>query len=379
MTMRTPTRIASALLVAAALAGYAMAASAAPRGADCPLAREPYSTRSPLIDLRLDPNAKAVLDRDAPDLVSALTAGHGGGDLPPGFAAIITPAWLLQMRPDSAGLATKLDVELAKIAITAPAMRARCARYDSVRPQLPAKIQRPAILVFDKITGFRDSASVDAAAAALKAIAQRHGWTLVSSDNGAVFNAQDLARFDAVVWNNISGDALTLPQRAAFRTWLEHGGGFAGMHGSGGDPVYFWDWYADTLVGARFIGHPMSPQFQSARVVVDDLHDPLTADLGPDWTMTEEWYSFAASPRAKGVHVLAHLDEDSYSPVGFGGQNLRMGDHPIAWTRCIGAGRSFYSAIGHRPESYTEPHSLELLDRGIAWAAGQGATHCPTI
>jgi len=123
----------------------------------------------------------------------------------------------------------------------------------------------------------------------------------------------------------------------------------------------------------------MSPQFQSARVVVDDLHDPLTADLGPDWTMTEEWYSFAASPRAKGVHVLAHLDEDSYSPVGFGGQNLRMGDHPIAWTRCIGAGRSFYSAIGHRPESYTEPHSLELLDRGIAWAAGQGATHCPTI
>jgi uncharacterized protein len=53
-----------------------------------------------------------------------------------------------------------------------------------------------------------------------------------------------------------------------------------------------------------------------------------------------------------------------------------MGDHPIAWTQCIGDGRSFYSAIGHRPESYIEPHSVRLLEQGIAWAAGLGETRC---
>jgi hypothetical protein len=53
-----------------------------------------------------------------------------------------------------------------------------------------------------------------------------------------------------------------------------------------------------------------------------------------------------------------------------------MGDHPIAWSRCIGNGRSFYTAIGHRPESYVEPNSLKLLEQGIAWAAGLGETRC---
>ena len=44
-------------------------------------------------------------------------------------------------------------------------------------------------------------------------------------------------------------------------------------------------------------------------------------------------------------------------------------DHPIAWTRCVGKGRSFYSAIGHRPETYTEPHNAALLESAITWAA----------
>jgi type 1 glutamine amidotransferase len=53
-----------------------------------------------------------------------------------------------------------------------------------------------------------------------------------------------------------------------------------------------------------------------------------------------------------------------------------MGDHPIAWTHCLGDGRAFYTAIGHRPESYTEPNSAELLEQGVAWAAGVGETRC---
>jgi type 1 glutamine amidotransferase len=355
-------------------AGWLAAASAAPApGMDCPLATQPYSSRTLLIDLTINPATRAILERDAPQ---ALEPFGSDVTLPPGFATIITPEWILSTRADSKALIPRLDAELAKVPVTAEATRARCARYDTTPPTLPRDIRRPAILVFDKITGFRDAPSVDAATAALKGIGERRRWTLVFSDNGAVFNAADLARFDAVVWNNISGDALTVPQREAFRTYIERGGGFAGFHGSGGDPVYLWDWYADTLIGARFNGHPMNPQFQQARVVVSEPVYEITQGLGSEWTMTEEWYSFKASPRSKGVHVLATLDESSYSPVGFGGQDIRMGDHPIAWAQCIGDGRSFYSAIGHRPESYTEPHSLKLLEQGIAWAAGLGKTRC---
>ena len=346
-------------------------------GMDCPLAREPYSTRSPLLDLLLDPAARSVLGREAPALLKVPFGPAGEWPTtPPTFAAILSPAALLAMAPGGGAKAAALDGALARVRLTPAAIRARCARYDSTPPALPVAIARPAMLVFDKINGFRDGPSVDAAAAALQGIATRRGWAIVSTANGAVFNARDLARFDVVVWNNISGDVLTLTQRAAFKDWLRKGGGFAGIHGSGGDPVYFWDWYADELLGARFKGHPMSPQFQEARVAVEAGDAGVTAGLGPGWRMTEEWYSFSTNPRATGAHVLATLDESTYSPVGMGGTELRMGDHPIAWTRCIGDGRSFYTAIGHRPESYVEPHSVQLLEQGIAWAAGLGAGRC---
>ncbi|MFD1612330.1 ThuA domain-containing protein [Sphingomonas tabacisoli] len=360
-----------------ALAGLLLSATTAQAaGTDCPLAHQPYSSRTILADVLGDPAAKAVLDREAPELVSGFSRNFGGRPLPPGFARILSLESLLRTRPNGAALASRLDTALGAVKLTPQAIRARCAGYDQTPPGLPANIKRPAILVFDKITGFRDAPSVNAATAALKAMAARRGWTIVFSDNGAVFNARDLARFDAVVWNNVSGDALTVRQEQALKSWLAHGGGFAGFHGSGGDPLYVWDWYADTLIGARFIGHPMSPQFQAARVIVEDSGSAITRGLGPGWTMTEEWYSFAASPRSKGAHILARLDESSYSPLGIGGQDLRMGDHPIAWTQCIGNGRSFYSAIGHRPENYSEPNSLKLLENGIAWAAGLGETRC---
>lgn len=362
------------LAFAAMLSALAASAAAA---MDCPLARQPYSIRSPMLDIMLDPRAKAAMDQAAPDLVSSLTRNFGGGDLPRGFAAITTPEFYLELRPDGAALGRRIDAALSKVRITKAAMLSRCARYDEAPPRLPKVIKRPAVLVFEKINGFRDDPSVNAAHAALEAMAKRRGWTMLFSSNGAVFNRRQLGRFDTIVWNNVSGDALTIPQRAAFRSWIEHGGGFAGIHGSGGDPVWFWNWYVDTLVGARFIGHPMNPQFQTAKVVVADPGRGITKGLPAMWNMNEEWYSFAKSPRLSGAHILATLDEKSYSPVGFlGHTDLRMGDHPIAWSKCVGNGRSFYTAIGHRPENYSEPNSVRLIEQGIAWSAGLGSSRC---
>jgi type 1 glutamine amidotransferase len=54
-------------------------------------------------------------------------------------------------------------------------------------------------------------------------------------------------------------------------------------------------------------------------------------------------------------------------------QDLRMGDHPIAWTRCVGRGRSFYSAIGHRPQTYSDPTYRTMLESAIGWAVRRKA------
>lgn len=345
---------------------------------DCPLRDAPFSSATPLIDILLSPAAKDVVRRDLPALPLG-TANPFTSTKAPSFAAIITlreAAALIGKRDlDYAAV----DRDLAALPVTDADRIARCARYDTDVPKLRPAAGRPRVLLFEKINGYRDGPSVEAAHAAFVAMAARKGWSLTTTDRGGAFTPAVLRKFDVVIWNNISGDVLTLRQRAAFQAYVDHGGGFVGIHGSAGDPVYFWDWYVDTLIGARFAGHPISPQFQTARVVIDDPSHPIARGLPASWTANEEWYSFKTSPRASGSHVIATLDESSYKPGSFGGQNLVMGDHPIAWTRCIGprhAGRSFYSAIGHRPERYSDPEVVQMLEQAVAWAARRNGQRC---
>jgi uncharacterized protein len=353
------------------------AQSAAEQEVDCPVAFQPYSSeKTTLLDFMLNPVAKAVVDRDLPDFFAKLPPVLMKAS-PPTLADILTIRVLAsEFGAFPASTLEKLDKDLAGVPVTRDAAIARCARYDHTPPVLPKDLSHPAMLLFSKSNGFRDDPSVNAAQAALNAIAAREHWSVFSTDNAAVFNAADLKRFNVVVWNNVSGDVLTVPQRRDFQAYMENGGGFAGLHGSGGDFYYDWDWYADHLLGARFKSHPRSPQFQAAKVKVDDARNPIVQGLSPEWTMTDEWYSFKNNPRQNGADIMLTLDETTYQPQA-GKQDLRMGDHPIAWTQCVGKGRSFYTAIGHRPESYSEPNTNKLIEQALVWAAGLRSDSCP--
>ncbi len=248
--------------------------------------------------------------------------------------------------------------------------------YETTPPDLPDQLAAPAILVFSKTNGFRHGAAIESANGALETIAEARGWTMFFTENGAAFNSQYLDKFAATVWNNTSGDVLTPEQKDAFRTYVERGGGFVGIHGAGGDPRYEWRWYVDTLIGAQFTGHPLLPQFQSATVRIEDANHPATQHLPKEWIRVDEWYSFSRSPRLGDVQVLAALDEHTYRPR-FLGMNIGMGeDHPIVWNRCVGRGRAFYSALGHQASAYQEPLYRRMLEGAVAWAAGLDGEAC---
>lgn len=353
-----------ALLLSSALAMPALAAPVK----DCPLRDAPFSVDSPLMDVLLSPRASAVLQETWPGAKSL--PAWMGTKTAPSFAAIVT----LRGMAGQEGFPPldRLDAALRGVAVTDADRVARCARYDDEVPVVDVAPGSLRLLVFEKVNGFVHGPAIQAARDALKAMAARRGWSLTVTDRGGAMTPTFLRQFDAVIWNNVSGDVLTLSQRAAFKTFIENGGGFVGFHGSGGDPETFWGWYVDTLVGARFMGHPMNPQFQQAQVVIEDKGHPIAAGLGGGWAMSDEWYSFRNNPRAGGARILATLDEKTYAPGG-----LAMGDdHPIAWTRCVGGGRSFYSAIGHRPEAYADPSHLRMLEQAIGWAAGKGDAAC---
>ena len=340
---------------------------------DCPLRDEPYSIKTPLMDILLKPEARAVVNRHLANALEMLPPSFAS-EQAPSFSAIMDIKKLISFGGGAGANLPLIDQELRALEVTDADRALRCARYDITPPDLVIPEGKPRILLFEKMTGFRDGPSVEAARQALEVMAASKGWALVYTENGAAITPALLQQFDAVIWNNISGDVLTLSQRDAFKAYIENGGAYIGIHGSGGDPIYLWDWYVDELLGARFIGHTFDPQFQNARVVVEKTAGLATANLPEAWVMKDEWYAFASNPRNKGATVFASLDESSYSPLGRGGIDVSMnGDHPIAWGRCIGKGRSFYSAIGHLPETYSQPDHVQLLENGILWAIGLDA------
>lgn len=340
---------------------------------DCPLRDTPYSVDLPLMDIMLSPLAVEIVNRHMNGVLDRIPPTFASTEAP-SFSAILTLKEVVGMAGASREVLEPIAVELAKLPVTDADRAARCRRYDAEIPAVEVAPGKPRVLVFEKMTGFRDGPSVEAASDALTAMAERHGWAMVTTKLGGAMTPAFLQQFDAVIWNNVSGDVLTLTQRKAFEDYINGGGGYVGIHGSAGDYIYFWDWYVDTLIGARFIGHPMEPQFQDARINLESNATGIGDNLSQDWVLNDEWYSFRQSPRDNGATVIATLDEATYSPLGRGGQNLGMGlDHPIAWSRYIGDGRSFYSAIGHRPEVYSDVIHLQLLEQGIRWAMSKSS------
>jgi type 1 glutamine amidotransferase len=237
-------------------------------------------------------------------------------------------------------------------------------------------------LVFSKTNSFRHKDGIPGARRLFEEIAKRRGWALYYSENSALFDADHLSRFDVVVFSNASGDTLSDEQDAAFEAWLEAGGGWIGIHSAGDGSHQEWDWYQKTLIGPIFAQHIMGPQTQEARVVVDDPNHPLTRNLPAEFRHSEEWYSWEESPRKQGFHVLLTVDESTYEPYirAMGAEvDIRMGDHPIAWSRCVGRGRAFYSAMGHWAEAYQTAPVATLLENALEWTAGRTGTDCPAF
>jgi hypothetical protein len=236
--------------------------------------------------------------------------------------------------------------------------------FDAVAPQLPGDLGENAVLVFSKTNGYRHHEAIAAVEQLFRAYAQREGLRLFVTENGAIHDPQLLRHFRVVVWNNNTGDVLLPAQQAALRAWIEGGGRWLGIHGAGGTREYGWTWYADELLRARFTGHTLLPHVPEATLLVEDRNHPATAHLPERWSRFDEWYSFAASPRARGAHVLASLDERSYDPSS---ALLMDGDHPLVWWHRVGMGIAFYSALGHRASAYEEPAYRQLLEGATRW------------
>ncbi len=193
--------------------------------------------------------------------------------------------------------------------------------FDTEAPVLPDNLKSGGVLIYSKTNGFREEAAVQASDTALAAIAHERGWPYYWTENGAIMNKEQLAKFKVVVWNNNSGDTLNAEQREAFKTGVENGGSYVGTHGAGGDPKYAtpngrtsladWPWYIETLLGAQFTSH--SPQ-QFGDAHVEDTKSPLTKGLPPILHRYDEGCAFASNPRSLRLPAVQSRMQASYKP-----------------------------------------------------------------
>ena len=214
-------------------------------------------------------------------------------------------------------------------------------------------------LVFSKTNGFRHP-SIAQGKAFLVSLGEKHNMQFDFSEDSAVFTDTGLAKYDLIVLLNTTGDIFGVENQKALQNFLGNGKGVVGIH-SATDTEMQWPWYVE-MIGASFRSHP---KVQSATIEVNQVcMHPATAHLGEQAIFTDEWYDFK-SPVAAHANVLMSLDETSY----VGG---KMGEkHPASWYHHYDGGRVFYTLLGHRPETFSDPRFEAHVLGGIFWATGQ--------
>ncbi|HEY6214421.1 MAG TPA: ThuA domain-containing protein [Vicinamibacterales bacterium] len=229
-------------------------------------------------------------------------------------------------------------------------------------PSAPSAAQ-PArrLLIVTHTTGFRHD-SIPRAEAVLAALSQARNiapsFCRSADDVRRMLSADGLRGVDGVFFANTTGN-LGIPDLGAFLSWIRSGHAFLGAH-SASDTYHDERAYLE-MIGAEFDTHGNQSQ---ANLTIEDRGHPATASLASPFSIFDELYEFKSNPRP-GVHVLLSLDhhpDDGHPAAG------QPGDFVIAWTKTYGAGRIFYTALGHRSEVWDDPRFQAHLSGALAWA-----------
>ena len=205
--------------------------------------------------------------------------------------------------------------------------------------------------------GFRHDSIATARQVVANMAAQSRAFTVTATENVAELTADRFANIDVLMFALTTGELpLDASQKSALIAFVNNGGGFIGTH-SASDTLYEWPDYG-RLVGAYFREHPW---VQEATVTVEDGAHPISSGLGASFRLLEEYYTFRENPRPS-VHVLLSLNAASVNASG---------DFPLAWTQTIGRGRSYYTALGHFSETWTDARFQNQIVNAIRWVAGR--------
>ena len=240
------------------------------------------------------------------------------------------------------------------------------------------------VLIFTHAAGFVHS-SIPYGARAVQRMGEKTGaFTSTISNDPAVFSAESLANYDAVVLVNTTGDWLR-PRREQFNrlsdedkaAWekreaenkqalldfVRSGKGLVGFHAAS-DCHYGWADFGK-MIGGYFDGHPWHME---VGITVEEPDHALCEVFDEShFTITDEIYQFKPPYDRGNLRVLLKLDGD-VTDLSIGKRD--DDDYAVSWVRKEDQGRVFYGSLGHREEIYWNPKVMEYYLRGIQYAMG---------
>ncbi len=196
----------------------------------------------------------------------------------------------------------------------------------------------------------------EAGAHIVRGLLEKSGFAVEVSGDAEALGRADIASFDLVV-PQVTGGELSRESSIALCAAVEAGTGLAGFHHAlatsfpGNARFRF-------LAGCTFATHP--GDIITYRVDPLRTDDPVMAGI-MSFEHTSEQYFMHVDPS---VEVLANTtfsgDHASWK------KGVKM---PVVYKSAYGAGRVFYTALGHKPAELEKPEIITILERGLLWAA----------
>jgi hypothetical protein len=237
---------------------------------------------------------------------------------------------------------------------------------------LKAHESEPKFKVIAFFTGKQDQAHISFLHEAEKWFpeqAAKNNFSFDTTSNWQNLNSDFLSKYQVVVFLDTRPEDPA--QRAAFQTYMEHGGAWMGFHFAGFalTPSAYpanWDWYHNTFIGAgSYVSNSWRPV--SAILRVEDRTHPATRNLPETFKSSpSEWYRWEKDLRQNpDIHILLSIDSTSF-PLGTGPKLYEIwhsGYYPVVWTNR--KYRMIYFNFGHNDIDYE--HKYDTTNKTLSY------------
>ena len=206
-------------------------------------------------------------------------------------------------------------------------------------------------------TGFPAKLKNDATPEEAKAFAEAEAkWTDSLKAALQKLSPENLKNYDGVVFVSTTGyQPLPLPDSAGFFAWLKAGHAFIGLHAA--SDMHGWPEYTE-MIGGEFAHHGAQT---NVICLNQDATHPATAMLGNSFSISlEEIYQFKSYDPAK-VHDLLIMDKHPE-------HQEQSGHFAVSWCKDYGAGKVFYTSLGHREDVIDADPNLKDRKNSVAIA-----------